>query len=87
VIDAEEARTSALGKFASGKIDAFDIRSIHDERIASGNGPGSPATAWSAVATVDLTQAKSTHSLQIQLNGTYGSAGTVDSAELVSSAP
>jgi hypothetical protein len=87
VIDPQEARTSALGRFASGKIAAFQVRSIHDEQFVSANGLGSPATGWSAIATVDLIQGAARHSLDIRLSGTYGSEGTVDSAELVSSGP
>lgn len=84
VVDPEAARRDTLGGFASVPAKYLKVRAVRDERVYSGNGPAKPATSWSAVVTVESKRAGAPGTLDVQLNGTYGSPGTVDSAHALS---
>jgi len=85
VIDPDALRKETLGRFASTPAKYLKVCSVHDECAYSGNGSAKPATHWSAVATIESRHAGKVETLDVRLRGTYASAGTVDSSEVVAS--
>lgn len=85
-IDSGAVRAETLGRFASVPTAALKVGAVHDELSVSGNGNSQPPTLWSAVVTMEVTQASRVQTFGVELTGLYSANGSVDSSKAEASA-
>ena len=79
-IDPRSLRTETLGRFASVRARFLKAVAVHDEQAVSGNGDNNPATSWKAVVVVQVLKSSHVETFGVQVAGTYGTNGSVDSS-------
>jgi len=80
IVDPEVVRAETLGRFASVPAAVLKVGAVHDEQAVSGRGASQPASSWSAVVTMEVTQASQVETFGVQVTGSYGANGAVVSS-------